>query len=48
MTPITAIIVADLEPSLRSLARRYDFDETWDKKGLFKYHEDFDVFIIGL
>lgn len=43
-TPITAIIVADLEPSLRSLASRYDFDETWDKKGLFKYHEKFDVF----
>jgi hypothetical protein len=40
-----AIIVADLEPSLRSLARRYDFNETWDKLGLFKYHEDFDVFI---
>ena len=49
-TPIMAIIVADLEPSLRSLARRYDFNETWDKLGLFKYHEDFDVFIeiIGL
>lgn len=45
MTPITSIIVADLEPSLRALARRYDFNETWDKKGLFKYHEDFDVFI---
>jgi hypothetical protein len=44
-TPITAIIVADLEPTLRNLARRYDFDETWDKKGLFKYHEDFDIFI---
>jgi hypothetical protein len=44
-TPIMAIIVADLEPSLRSLARRYDFNETWDKLGLFKYHEDFDVFI---
>ncbi|SIQ66069.1 hypothetical protein SAMN05880592_104280 [Bosea sp. TND4EK4] len=44
-TPITAIIVADMEPTLRNLARRYDFDETWDKKGLFKYHEDFDVFI---
>jgi len=44
-TPITSIVVADLEPSLRSLARRYDFAETWDKKGLSKYHEDFDVFI---
>jgi hypothetical protein len=44
-TPIMAIIVADLEPSLRALARRYDFDETWDKKGLFRYHDDFDVFI---
>ncbi len=44
-TPITSIIVADLEPSLRSLARRYDFTENWDKQGLFKYHEDFDVFI---
>jgi hypothetical protein len=44
-TPITAIVVADLEPSLRALARRYDFAETWDKKGLFKYHDDFDVFI---
>lgn len=44
-TPIHAIIVADLEPSLRALARRYDFSETWEKTGLFKYHEDFDVFI---
>lgn len=44
-TPITAIIVADLEPSLRKLARRYDFSDTWDRKGLFKYHSDFDVFI---
>ncbi|QDZ12550.1 hypothetical protein [Devosia ginsengisoli] len=44
-TPITAIIVADLEPSLRSLAKRYDFDETWDKRGLYKYHEEFDVFV---
>jgi hypothetical protein len=44
-TPITAIIVADLEPTLRQLARRYDFAETWEKTGLFKYHEDFDVFI---
>jgi hypothetical protein len=44
-TPIMAIIVADLEPSLRSLARRYDFGETWDKLGLFKYHGDFDVFV---
>lgn len=44
-TPITAIIVADLEPSLKALARRYDFAETWDKLGLFKYHEEFDVFI---
>jgi hypothetical protein len=43
--PVTAIIVADLEPSLRQIARRYDFDETWDKKGLFKYHDDFDIFI---
>jgi hypothetical protein len=43
--PVTAIIVADLEPSLRHTARRYDFDETWDKKGLFKYHDDFDIFI---
>jgi hypothetical protein len=23
----------------------YDFDETWGKKGLFKYHDDFDIFI---
>ena len=44
-TPITAIIVADLEPTLRSLARRYDFSETWDKTGLFKFHEEFDVFV---
>jgi len=44
-TPITSLIVADLEPSLRALARRYDFDETWDKRGVFKYHEEFDVFI---
>ncbi|HUZ90417.1 MAG TPA: hypothetical protein VMU78_00715, partial [Methylocella sp.] len=44
-TPITSIIVADLEPTLRSLARRYDFSETWDKTGLFKFHEEFDVFI---
>jgi hypothetical protein len=44
-TPITAIIVADLEPSLRNLARRYDFDETWDRTGIFKYHDEFDVFI---
>lgn len=44
-TPITAMLVADLEPTLRALARRYDFDETWDKQGLFKYHDDFGVFI---
>ena len=44
-TPITAIIVADLRPSLRSVARRYDFEESWDKRGLFKYHDDFDVFV---
>jgi hypothetical protein len=44
-TPMTAIIVADLEPSLRALARRYDFNDTWDKLGLFKYHDDFDVYI---
>jgi hypothetical protein len=44
-TPIMAFIVADLEPSLRSLARRYDFNDTWDKHGLFKYHDEFDVFI---
>ena len=44
-TPITAIIVADLEPSLRAIARRYNFNETWDKKGLFAYHDGFDVFV---
>ncbi|QQS14645.1 MAG: hypothetical protein IPK81_11075 [Rhodospirillales bacterium] len=44
-TPISAIIVADIEPTLRALAKRYDFDETWDKLGLVKYHTEYDVFI---
>lgn len=44
-TPITSIVVADLEPTLREVAERYDFLETWDKTGLFKYHDKFDLFI---
>jgi hypothetical protein len=44
-TPITSLIVADLEPSLRELAERYDFDEAWDRKGFFRYHDKYDVFV---
>jgi hypothetical protein len=43
-TPITAFIVADLEPKLRTLADEYDFVESWDKQYLFKYHDKFDVY----
>ena len=44
-TPITSVIVADLEPTLRDLATRYDFDEAWDRKGYFRYHDKYDAFV---
>lgn len=44
-TPATAIVVCDLEPSLKKLAERYDFSLSWNKLGYFKYHETFDIYI---
>ena len=44
-TPITAFIVADLEPKLRGVAEDYDFTESWDKTFLFRYHDGYDVYI---
>jgi hypothetical protein len=44
-TPITAFVVADLEPSLVSLASEYDFTESWDRKYYFNYHDAYDVYM---
>lgn len=39
-TLITAFIVADIEPTLRSVAEYYDFQTSWDNKSLFHYHKN--------
>lgn len=44
-TPITAYIIADLEPSLRKLADQYDFQDSWNKQAIYKYHEKFDIYV---
>lgn len=38
-TLITAFIVADIEPSLRTVSDYYDFQTSWDNKSLFNYHK---------
>lgn len=43
-TQITAYVIADLEPSLRELAKVYDFKTSWDSKTLFNYHETYKVY----
>lgn len=43
-TPITAYIIADLEPSLRNVANYYDFQPSWDSKSLFNYHKRFNFY----
>lgn len=44
-TNVYAYIVADIVPKLRGIAERNDFSNTWDKKGMYKYHDKYDVFI---
>jgi hypothetical protein len=43
-TPITAYLIADLEPSLRDLAEYYDFQTSWDRKSMFDYHKKFKIY----
>lgn len=43
-TQITAYIIADLEPSLRSVSKEYDYQLSWDSKTLFHYHKEFDIY----
>ena len=38
-------IVADLTPSLKTIAADNDFRLTWDKAGFYRYHETRDIFI---
>lgn len=43
-TQITAYIVADLEPSLREVAKYHDFQTSWDEKSLFHYHKGYKIY----
>jgi hypothetical protein len=43
-TQITAYVIADLEPSVRELAKVYDFKTSWDSKMLFHYHETYKIY----
>ncbi len=43
-TQITAYIVADLEPSLREVAKYHDFQSSWDEKSLFHYHKGYKIY----
>ncbi|MEP2736108.1 MAG: hypothetical protein ABJP34_07390 [Erythrobacter sp.] len=43
-TQITAYVIADLEPSLREVARYHDFQQSWDEKSLFHYHKGYKIY----
>jgi len=43
-TQITAYIVADLEPTLREVAKYHDFQQSWDEKSLFHYHKGYKIY----
>jgi hypothetical protein len=38
-------VVADLEPSLRTVCEDHDMADTWDQRGFFMYHEKKDLFV---
>lgn len=40
-----AYVVADVEPSLRSVCEVHDMHDSWDQKGFYTYHAKKDVFI---
>lgn len=43
-TQITAYVIADLEPSLRDVAKYHDFQTSWDEKSLFHYHKGYKIY----
>lgn len=43
-TVVTAFIIGDLEPSLRSIAEYYDFQESWDGKTFFHFHKKLNIY----
>jgi hypothetical protein len=42
---IYAYVIADLEPTLKSVCENHDMNETWDQLGYHMYHKYHDLFI---
>ena len=38
-------VIADLEPTLRTVCENHDMTPTWDNKGYYFYHSNRDIFI---
>lgn len=38
-------VIADLEPTLRTVCENHDMTPTWDKKGYYFYHSNRDIFV---
>ncbi|APH72301.1 hypothetical protein BSQ44_13710 [Aquibium oceanicum] len=44
-TRIFSYLVADIEPTLRTVIDDHDFNVSWDHQGFFRYHERRDAFV---
>ena len=42
---VYAYVVADIEPTLRSVCENHDMQDTWDYKGYYLYHSKKDMFV---
>ncbi len=44
-TRVYAYLVADMEPTLRSICENHDMHDTWDNSGYYLYHSRKDMFV---
>lgn len=44
-TRIFSYVIADIEPTLRTVIDDHDFNISWDQQGFFRYHEKRDAFV---
>lgn len=44
-TRIYSYIIADIEPTLKTVILDHDFDPTWDQQGYYRYHDKRDAFV---